>query len=82
MALVGDSMSLRIGIAEEIKITGIESKIESFAASILFKPIILEPEYTTPALLAPGIMASNWKRPMMSAFFIDNLSMPLVLELV
>ena len=51
-------MSLIIGIAEEIKITGIDSKMESFAASILFKPIILEPEYTTPALLAPGIIAS------------------------
>ena len=75
-------MSLRIGIAEEIKITGIDSKIESFAASILFKPIILEPEYTTPALLAPGIIASTWKRPMMRAFFIDNLSIPLVLALV
>ena len=58
LVLVGDSMSLRIGMAEEIKITGIDSKIDSFAASILFKPIILEPEYTTPALLAPGIIAS------------------------
>ena len=51
-------MILRIGMAEEIKITGIDSKMESLAASILFKPIILEPEYTTPALLAPGIIAS------------------------
>ena len=58
LALVGDSMSLRIGIAEEIRITGIDSNIESFAASTLFNPIILEPEYTTPALLAPGIIAS------------------------
>ena len=75
-------MSFIIGIAEEIKITGIDSKIESFAASILFKPIILEPEYTTPALLAPGIIASIWKRPMMRALFIDNLSIPFVLALV
>ena len=75
-------MSLRNGIAEEIKITGIDSKIESFAASVLFKPIILEPEYTTPALLAPGIIASTWKRPTISAFFIVNLSMLLVLALV
>ena len=75
-------MTLRIGMAEEIKITGIDSKIDSIAASILFKPIILEPEYTTPALLAPGIIASIWKRPMMSAFFIDNLSMLLMLALM
>jgi hypothetical protein len=54
-SVVGVLISSIIGIADEIIITGIERIIENLAASILFKFRNLDPVYTIPARLVPGI---------------------------
>ena len=58
------SITLR---AKEAIMIGMDNNIEKIAADSLFTFNILAPVMVTPALLAPGIKAKTWKKPIMIA---------------
>ena len=60
-------ISNKIKVIEAI-IIGIDNIIEKIADDSLFIPKILAPVIVTPALLAPGIKANDWHKPIKKHF--------------
>ena len=52
---------------KDAKIIGIDKSIEKIAADDRLNPKKRAPVIVTPALLAPGIKASTWNKPMIKA---------------
>ena len=58
----------RIVKTKDAKIMGMDKSIENIVAEDLSNPRKRAPVIVTPALLAPGINASTWNKPMIKAW--------------
>ena len=71
---------LAISNVPDAIIVGIDINIESLAESFRENPNTLAPEIVEPALDVPGINASACQNPIITAAFIDQLFIDLLVE--